>query len=145
MMIFFCRGEGAVSEIIKFATLSQFSHVAIMINNVVYEATFKRGVIKSSFKDFCDRYPDRECVSIRNVNEDAAETWLSLQLGKEYDYGALYSFYMRPDWEDDKKWFCSELVAAALVKAGALKLKMKASRITPRDLWNSCKMRWTND
>jgi uncharacterized protein YycO len=142
MIVYFCRGKNLAAEAIKFATFSQFSHVAIMVNHHVYEATFEHGVTRSTFAQFDKRYPDHESVIVDDQNKDIAETWLNRQVGKPYDFSALAALPFRKNWQNDEKWFCSELVACALMKAGVLKTTIKTSRITQRDLWYARKLGW---
>ncbi len=81
---------------------------------------------------------------------DMAHAYLRAQLGKPYDLGAIAALAGReawPDeaallaqvdqpWRDPDRWFCSELVDAALEHAGVLpSLPVTPRRITPRDLY----------
>jgi hypothetical protein len=61
------------------------------------------------------------------------------RLGKPFDCEALLSFLddgIDHDWQQDDKWFCSELIAWALQTAGYWNgpLRVPMSRITPHDL-----------
>jgi len=141
MIVYFCRGTGILAEAIKLATLSHFSHCAVNVNGIVYESTIEKGVTKCSLNSFADRYPNRETIIV-DGNNDLAETWLNKQIGKDYDFTALAGIPLRKKWNDDNKWFCSELVAEALVKSGVLNMRLKTHRVTPRDLWYAYKMRW---
>ena len=55
------------------------------------------------------------------------------QVGKPYDYGAVLSFGWGAPWHDPAKWFCSELIAAALVAANLITVPA-VRRVSPGDL-----------
>ena len=62
--------------------------------------------------------------------------FLKTQIGKPYDHSAILGFALDRDWRQSDSWFCSELVAAALEKAGYFSfcLAAPANKITPADL-----------
>lgn len=141
MIIHFAAADDEVGLLIKAMTLSQFSHCAIEIDGQIWEATFKKGVSVCDKADFRSRYPESETIEVFG-DDEAALTFLDAQLGTGYDFAALFTLALRENWQCPEKWFCSELVAAALVAAGSLKIDHDISRITPRDIWLSYKMRW---
>lgn len=48
-----------------------------------------------------------------------AHLFLKEQEGKGYDYMGLFGFLWRSnEWQNDKKWFCSEVAAAAMERSG---------------------------
>ena len=48
-----------------------------------------------------------------------AMLFLKAQEGKGYDYMGLFGFLWRSNkWQNDSKWFCSELAAAAMERGG---------------------------
>jgi hypothetical protein len=61
--------------------------------------------------------------------------FLRSQLGKPYDLEAIAALELERDWRAPDSWFCSELQAAALERAGyLLPLAADVAKITPRDL-----------
>ena len=84
------------------------------------------------------------------VDAAAAATfhaYLRAQVGKPYDVDAILDFakaclvhpaQLRPEgaWADPERWFCSELVAAALIHAGVFPagLAAGARHVTPQNL-----------
>jgi len=62
--------------------------------------------------------------------------FLTSQIGKPYDAAAIIAFYSRRDWQSPEKWFCSELLGAALAECGLFppEMAVKFSRVTPRDM-----------
>lgn len=167
-------GKGHFSEIIKFATFSDVSHVGVILQTKVTDDTTDRffnqiiestslngfnGVNISRFSDRIDSY-------------DGELWWLPLHSDlrkKKFDSKAFYDFlfnqakerkaYDMPqaiksaldaldnlpfgmhgagyNKEDFSRFFCSELVAAGLEKAGSVGT-VNASEVTPIDLcrWN---------
>ena len=134
MIVHFATTKGWLSRVIRTLTLSRWSHVALQIGPSVFEATMKDGVTVGSLYEFRERYPVSTQLIVGG-EEHLAATWLRNRVGADYDYSALLAFAVNRNWEDDEKWFCSELVTQALIKAGAIHPKIKSHRITPRDLW----------
>lgn len=69
--------------------------------------------------------------------QDAAYyAFLLKQQGKPYDKLSIISFIIGRNWQDNDSWFCSELVAAALVKCGFFPwpLAVTSNKIDPTDL-----------
>lgn len=65
---------------------------------------------------------------------EAASTFLTAQLGKSYDYGAVFGIWLDRDWRDPRRWFCSELWTATLEHAGLMRrLHAKINHVTPED------------
>ena len=54
------------------------------------------------------------------------------QIGKPYDWRALFGFLFHRDWTEPDSWFCSELVAWSAQQGGARWFRSDAlNRITP--------------
>jgi hypothetical protein len=59
-------------------------------------------------------------------------SFLESQIGKPYDWRAIYAFILNRNWREDDSWICSELVAAAGEASGILPmLYLAANKITP--------------
>jgi len=60
----------------------------------------------------------------------------SKYIGRKYDWLGILGWTFNRDWEDDNRWFCSELVAFAFKQCGddIINTNFKIWRITPRDL-----------
>lgn len=64
--------------------------------------------------------------------ENAFYSFLDAQLGKPYDWTAIFAFVVNRDWREDDSWFCSELIIAALEFAKIIrKLSTSSNRVTP--------------
>lgn len=58
--------------------------------------------------------------------------FLQDQLGKPYDWSAILGFAFNRNWRDPRKWYCSELQAAAMEYAEITsRLFLPAYKITP--------------
>jgi hypothetical protein len=144
----FVEGGGWDSEIIRYSSRCQWSHVeeydtlrertfgAMLVGGVKYreltDVQYKRAVGSETFKI---KLSDNECAKYSGFMQE--------QDGKPYDWRAIASFAMGQrvwrarDWREDDSWFCSELIARALEVAGVIRFPagIAASFITPRDLW----------
>lgn len=125
MKILFSRSRLPGSYLIRWLTFSQWSHVALLMDNGdVIEATWPK-VRKSNIKEFVRAHPD---FVIRYLDGD--EDRVLSQIGKDYDISGLFMF-LNPwrDWTTDDKWFCSELIAYATG------LFTENSRVSPQMLY----------
>lgn len=96
---------------IKLHTWSKWSHCGVVVNNKVIEAVSGDGVKESSLEDFKERYPNNKIINIPHKGD--YQTKLHKQIGKSYDWGAIFRFVLRGDWDETDKWFCFELAAYA--------------------------------
>lgn len=133
----FSQTDGFSSKIIRWFTRSQWSHVdLVMPDGSLLGALPFKGVVqrkedknKGETKTLYVRVPDEMANLVFNFAEE--------QLGKKYDWIAIYGFVGRHDWQREGKWFCSELVFASIKKSGVELLHGKKWRISPRDLYLS--------
>ena len=141
MKILFCRSRAPLSVLIRWMTWSSWSHVALVTpEGVAYEATGK-GVSKGPIAHLVSRYQTVEVQEVRIPAPDKVIAFLEAQLGKPYDFSALFGFMFRRDWAENDKWFCSELVASALLDSGIAIVCKPTNRITPQDLYESTTLR----
>lgn len=124
MKVVLFKTKGFVQSLIKWQTRSKYSHAAILTSDgVLIEATTPGGVRAiANWK----QTPDAELFGIEGViNENSAIAFLSAQIGKPYDYLMVARFVSRlqESRRSSGKWFCSELVFAALQKAGITLLR----------------------
>ena len=133
--IHFCKSNSVTGWLVRLFTFSQWNHVAIEVNGKVYEAKGQTGVTSSSAKDYLKHWAETATVQIAAPSPVSAVAFLDAQIGKRYDFGGIIALPFRKSWHGRSKWFCSELVAAALMAAGLPKMRIESHRITPRDLW----------
>lgn len=134
MKIHFCKSTGLGAMLIRFFTFSRWNHVAIEVGGVVFEAVTRAGVRAVPAHNFPRLWGKVESVDIAVPDQVAAERFLKAQLGKPYDWKAIFALPFRESWHRAGKWFCSELVAEALLHGGR-PLNLPSHRVTPRDLY----------
>jgi hypothetical protein len=115
----FYEGLSLGSRFIKFRTQGRFSHVAIEIDGMVYEAVVKMifpffyGDVKVSnsvltfHKKETPIYTIELPVSFETKKK--YNTFLESILGCKYDWRAIYSFLLNWDKENPNRWVCSEV------------------------------------
>jgi uncharacterized protein YycO len=75
------------------------------------------------------------CIEVTKQQEKDYYAALFDQLLKPYDYAGIFGFVANRDWQEDDKWFCSELVMYCLMKAGIKILNVEhLSRITSQHM-----------
>ena len=142
-------GRGAGSKLIIWGTRGRFSHLALRfleiekpIRDMVFdkfalriapdfevESLQFKGVIGHSF-----HRQDNQVVF--NFKHDEAQALVILKtaiglLGKGYDYRGIGGFLSRRDKHNPNRWFCSELVAWCLLKAGIVLLWLPPFKQAP--------------
>jgi uncharacterized protein YycO len=120
MKVLLFKGKGVISRSIRWQTDGVYSHAAILLDDgkTIVEAWHTgTGVRKKILKDWTniDVY---EIPCITQAQKVKVELFLNSQLGKGYDYWGILRFLTRRDRNNPEKWFCSELVVAALWQAG---------------------------
>lgn len=137
VQVIFSRGNSPVSWLISFLTWSRWSHVGVITpTGTVIDAHFPR-VREVSQRKFKSTARKTAVVEFDHPDPDALFVWLRSQIGKPYDWRALFGFMLRrEEWNRPRAWFCSELVAGGFqATGGALFRSTRVGRITPEDLW----------
>ena len=107
----------AADSVIRAYTRSKWSHVGVVLRTGNYIDAFPGGVGNTRHPSRFARANQHCILDVPLPEEHAAEQFLLAQFGKPYDYTAVLGFPFRR-WNDDKKWYCSELVAGALQAGG---------------------------
>lgn len=121
MKVVLFRGKGCVASLIKWQTRSRYSHAAILTSDgTLIQSQGKPGV--HAIPDWIQTR-DAELFDVQGLkweDENTALSFLSDQIGKPYDFLMVARFVSRlqENRKSSGKWFCSELVFAALQKAG---------------------------
>ena len=102
---------------------------------VVIEALLIRGVVETPIETWYSRYPYYTQVGIDCPDADKALNFARLQVGKPYDYLGAFSVPWRTSWNDLLRWYCSELVEAALAAGGRLRWRLTKHGISPTESW----------
>lgn len=134
--IAYSDSKGMVSAVIKGFTWSQISHCGLILpdNSIIDSQLGKGGVTVRPFEDFVK---EENRVIVKEypwLSTDMYKIVLS-QKGKPYDLTALFGIPFRRNWQDDAKWFCSELQLWASKKAGTPMLDKESWRTFPSDLF----------
>lgn len=140
--VLFFRGKGFFSMLIRWQTRSRYSHAAILLDNGhIIESWQKGGVQISHIKD----WSKIDAYSVDGMTPDQWETAIKFaksQLGKKYDLRSVFRFLSKRKAPDNSKWFCSELVYAAITIAGVELLRnIESSEVSPAILSYSPKLR----
>jgi uncharacterized protein YycO len=137
MRVIFLRHRSIGSALLRTALWSAWSHVALLNEpgNVI-EANARHGVRSTWFPELLRQ---ASVYQLGLVDCDACAVWdfAREQIGKPYDWTAVFGLGLHRDWQRDDAWFCSELVAAALLAGGADLVRKKTGRVTPQDLYQS--------
>ncbi|SPR99543.1 YiiX/YebB-like N1pC/P60 family cysteine hydrolase [Cupriavidus taiwanensis] len=125
-----------LSALIRVATWSRWSHVALVDDVTVIEATALHGVRRAPLAEAIARTADHAFVDLPARDPGAVLAAAATQLRKPYDYTALLGLALRRDWQAADAWFCSELVAWSFEAAGQPLLRHEVvRRVTPQHLW----------
>lgn len=135
MQIIFCASRKIGSMAIRAVTWSKWSHVAIVDGDEVIEAKWPGVVVRP----LAELQVDNQYYTVVDLpcrSPEAAIAAARSQVGKMYDMTALFGLFMHRDWQEEDRWFCSELVAWAFDQAGSPLFRPEAMhRITPEHLW----------
>ncbi|MCF6777703.1 hypothetical protein L3V83_14120 [Thiotrichales bacterium 19X7-9] len=145
------RKNNPISWILCVGMASRYSHCEIEINGTCYGSVPMKGVYKHPVEDLMGQYDVIETwqIQLSHQNdesqiEDQLIQWLESQIGAGYDYlPALALGFLRRNWQQDqRKWFCSELVDAACkeVDLPLTNQHFLPSRVTPNDLRSSIRL-----
>lgn len=127
-----------ISMCIRFFTRHWASHCEFIDTerNVTLGARAIGGV---KFRDASkDRYSIVEQFTAEGIKE--AYEWASLQVGKKYDFKAIFGILLDQDLEDLDRFDCSKLLHLSFIKSSdprpllSTRPSAQPARITPRDL-----------
>jgi len=135
MKLIFGRNNKPFSWLIRVFTWSRWSHVGIVDGDQVIEATAAHGVVVTPLADFIARYNDHSFADLLVESERLSLERAYLQLGRKYDFSAIFGILFRTGWDQSDSWFCSELVAYCADTYRADRI----GRITPEMIWSNSK------
>lgn len=138
MYIRFVKGTSLVSYLVRLFTLSTYSHVDFFMENkgqLIGSYPFQ-GVTLNAVNTDIRNDPKSYLIYIPEKYQADIYSFIANQLGKGYDYKAILAFiFFTRRWQDKKRWFCSEIAAAALYDSGLLvETDERFNRIAPSDL-----------
>lgn len=126
--VIFARSNKLFCWLIRLGTLSSWSHCGVIDGDHVIDTTFASGVRRIPIKEWKIHYTRYEIVNFPVKNKQDSVAFARNQIGKKYDYLGIVSFIAHRNLEDRDKYFCSELVAAAIG------IKYKPWRLSPQFL-----------
>ena len=132
--VIFTRNHSIASIFLRGCLWSPWSHCALIDGDEVIEASALHGVRRRPLQALIQDSTKWEIVEFP-VEENGVLTMAQTQLGKPYDWGGVFGIGIRRRWQDADSWFCSELVAWAMEKAGFPLFRTQAWRITPQHLY----------
>ena len=125
MKLIFVREPSLYGKVISLVDGGPWTHVGIIDGEEVIEAVINAGV---RIRRLDSLIRDRPLYQIIEIDfgdteegrraEAEAIAWVRSQEDKPYDVWGVWGVGFGRNWEDDSKWFCSELVCETLVKAG---------------------------
>lgn len=135
MRVLFCTSKLPGAVLIRAVTWSQWSHVALVDGDEVIEATWPT-VRVAPLAEVIAAHSAHVIVDLPCHSPDEVIKAARSQVGKPYDLTALFGLLMHRDWQEEDRWFCSELVAWAFSQGGSPLFRADAlHRITPQLLW----------
>ena len=135
MRLLFCTSRLPGAALIRAVTWSPWSHVVIVDGDEAIEAVWPAVRVVPVTKVLASHgryaFADLPCTDPAAVIAAARS-----QVGKPYDLSALFGLLAHRDWQEEDRWFCSELVAWAFDQGGSPLFRREANhRITPQHLW----------
>ena len=134
--VLFSTTSSLFSLAIRAATWSRWSHVSLVDGDSIIQAHALHGVIRTPYNEAIATAQACELVRIPCADPAALIAAAASQIGKPYDWGAVFGLALHRDWQADDSWFCSELVAWAFQQAGHPLFRPETMRrVTPQHLW----------
>lgn len=138
------RGVSGLSRLIRFQTRSCYSHAAFIdtATHEVFESTIRgkgvQGWIPAGKLHTAGTVVDVfvPVTPLSMDEEHRLRLWLAIQQGKGYDFlGILRFIDRRRHVDNDRRWFCSELVFSGFLDLGrALLVHIPAYAVAPAHL-----------
>ncbi len=135
LRLVYTRHHSLASVLIRLVTWSPWSHVAIATEDgtVIESRALSGGVVERPISQALSGASRIEWVSVPCPDPEAAIAWARTQLGQRYDWSAAIGIGLHRRWDRTGRWYCSELVEAALAQAGRPRFRSAAvSRVTPQ-------------
>lgn len=141
MKIAFLKGTKIFDRLIKLWTWSSYSHCEYVFSDNITIGTDLNFPLNVKNKGILQYTSKWEIIEVRMTpeQEKIVRDFVNLQVGKGYDWKGIWlSQFLPLKKENPDKWFCSELCAAGLQKAGLLDC-INPCRISPGKLYKLLK------
>lgn len=134
--VIFGKNHLPFSWLIRIFTWSRWSHCGIVVGDMVFEATATKGVVVTPLTNFIERYNNHAFADVV-VRDSVANAYdrMAREIGKKYDFSAIFGIFLRTGWNNTDKWVCSELIA----HVADTYREDRVGRITPEDIWSNSK------
>jgi uncharacterized protein YycO len=137
MKVAFLRGTSFFDKLIKGWTGEKYSHCELVFSDGVTIGNSLKSPFRVESKkvNYNKGYWDFIEIKIDLDQEIKMRTFCNAQIGKEYDWKAIwFSQFIPLKFQDDKRWFCSELCVAALQQIKYLPYELP-SEINPGEFY----------
>lgn len=138
LTLLYSTRNNPVSGGIRVATWSKWSHVGVVdyATGEVIESVMIHGVRAIPIGTAMSNAARYELANIRCNDPARALALIRAQIGKYYDYSALWGLALHRDWQNEDKQFCSELIAWGIESSGTQLFRPESMhRVTPEDLY----------
>lgn len=136
IQLLFTRKRTVSSFVIRAFCGSLWSHVALVDGEHVIEAVGLHGVRRVPWAEALRGTSHHTLVDFIEADPVPVLRAAKAQVGKPYDFKAIFGLWLRSGWDETDAWFCSELVAWALEQGGHRLFRTKdIPRVTQQHLW----------
>lgn len=136
----FSRSDHWISKVVSWLTRGRYSHV-MLLNPDTREYIEASGLAKPSgvrvhqLEEFFARI-DWDFRIIPHPDPERVWRVAKNHVGKSYDWGYLFGWLFRRNWQDPDKWACNELITYACEMAGHPIIDMSDPQwLTPHHLY----------
>lgn len=137
MRVLYSRSHSLGSLLIRLVTWSRWSHCAIVTDaaTVIESRALLGGVVEREMSTAIADATTLKFVEVQTADDAAGIAWARQQVGKPYDWSGVIGIALHRVWDEPDRWFCSELVEAALAAAGRRRFRVELGRVTPQHSW----------
>lgn len=142
IQVAFYKGSGSVfSKLIKIWTRSEYSHTELVIDGNWITSYPSKGVLNRRLQDTSDfNINEWDIITIDQYEYSSVSIlyrYLTDQSSCKYDwFGIIFSQFFKIGYNQDDKWFCSELVTKLLQILLVYKvLDLQPNKVSPQKLY----------
>lgn len=134
--VVFTRRRHIGSVVLRAWMHSRYSHCALLDpkTGTVIEAV-AGGIRERSLKEMLSEASAKDFVRIPCRNPEQALAVARGQLGKPYDWRAIFGFWLRRSWHKEDAFICSEFIAWILETIGEPVVRRESYRVSPEHLY----------
>jgi uncharacterized protein YycO len=128
--VLFCSHPSFTDSVIRWRTLSKFSHVAVCVSPTeVIDALPKGGVKRRPIQQHLEYnwVLCRPHVPLNDIQQRDLVGWLDSKVGLGYDFWGILGFGWNASTEMPTRYFCSEIVFRAFESIGVLIVPRKTA------------------